>query len=554
MRAQFVSLALALGVACGSSSATRVGKQPAWRTPDAADAAGADRGGAPGERFAPTTPSVSRYNDPLIAPAPSSPLADAIVAEIRDVAAAAGAVAPRPDGRLYAAARELATIVPEDSPLSYRLVEFAMQRHGIIEPSPHLVVIWGPFDDPTAIMQQLRDKLPELVASGPFARIGVGSARRGGESEGATILALQASHLTTKPIPRALPNGGTITIEGKLMAPFRDPEVFVTRENGGVEQPQLTRQGEGGFSARVGCVNHRGRQQLEVTAVDATGSTVLANFPVWCNQSPPTSVEVVAGDSQPVVSAAAAEKRMVDLVNRDRARHKLPALLVDSRVAAVARAHSQEMFDTGLVAHVSPRTGSASDRVSAVKIQTAVVLENVARAYGVVEAQEGLMNSPGHRANLLTKQATHIGVGIVIGQEVAGRSELFVTQVFIHIAPVVSIAKTKQLVRRKVAEVSKLVHGDELARVAQGYADDIVGGLSSAEASARAAKKSDKLAQRYARASTVVTTVANLDAFAPRSVLGDGRMTHFGVGVAQGPHKDLGERAIYIVLILAEAR
>ncbi len=553
MRALLVSVVVALGLACGSSSATRVGKQPAWRTP-APEGAGAEGGAAPGERFAPNTPSVAHYNDPLIAPAPSSPLADAIVAAIRDVAAASGVPAPRPDGRLYAAARELATIVPESSPLSYRLVEFAMQRHGIIEPSPHLVVIWGPFDDPTAIMQQLRDKLPELVAAGPFARVGVGSARRGGESEGATILALQASHLTTRPIPRALPDGGTITIEGKVLPPFHDPEIFVTRENGGVEQPELTRHGEAGFSARVGCLNHLGRQQLEVTAIDSTGSTVLANFPVWCNQRPPTSVEVVAGDDQPVVSAAAAEKRMVGLVNRDRARHGLPALLVDSRVSAVARAHSQEMFDTGLVAHVSPRTGSASDRVGVAHIQTAVVLENVARAYGVLEAQEGLMNSPGHRANLLSTQATHIGVGVVIGQEVAGRRELFVTQVFIHIAPVISAAKTRQRVRRAVAGVSKLVHVDVLAAVAQGYADDIVKGMSSAEASARAASKSGALAQRFARATTVVTTVANLGAFAPRSVLGDGQMTHFGVGVAQGAHPDLGERAIYIVLILAEAR
>ena len=81
----------------------------------------------------------------------------------------------------------------------------------------------------------------------------------------------------------------------------------------------------------------------------------------------------------------------------------------------VARAHSRDMRDTGVVAHVSPTTGSAGDRVRAGNIKSSLVLENVARAYGVGEAEEGLMNSPGHRANILSRDATHMGLGVVLG-------------------------------------------------------------------------------------------------------------------------------------------
>ena len=103
---------------------------------------------------------------------------------------------------------------------------------------------------------------------------------------------------------------------------------------------------------------------------------------------------------------------LLALVNRDRQVAGLPGLLWDEHVADVARGHSTEMRRTKIVAHLSPVTGSAADRVRAAKIKTAVVLENVARAYGLGEAHQGLMNSPGHRANLMSHAATHLGIGV----------------------------------------------------------------------------------------------------------------------------------------------
>ncbi len=534
-------------VACGGSQG-KVGSQPSWRT-------GGDqvRGGAQSAVFAPSDPGVARYNEPDRPAPPSTQLLDAIAALVQETARAQGQGAPLADGRLYAAARDLASVVPENAPVTYPLIEFALQRHGIIEPSPQLRVIWGPLDDVDAIIEQLRPVMPEILQDGPFTRLGIGSASRG-EGQGAIILALQKSYLDTDPLPRALPSGGVIALRARVHAPFRDPAVFVTREDGQVVQPPL-RGDAGGFAVDIDCGRHRGRQQIEVTAVDATGSTVLANFPVWCGQAAPTSVRLGPDTAEPpVTSAEDAERRLLDLLNRDRAAHGLPPVAADAEVAAVSRAHSREMYETGVVAHVSPRTGSASDRVRAAGIRTAAVLENVARAYGIGEAEEGLMNSPGHRANILSPEVTHVGIGVVIGDEVVGRRELFVTQVFIYRGGTVDRGKAAAELRKRMAAGSKLAHDDDLSAAAQAQAEDIARGATPEAAAQRIGPRVRPLGKRYAKVTTALVTLARLSAFDPKDVLVEAGWTHYGIGVAQGPHPELGEHAIHVVLLLARAR
>ncbi|HTM22117.1 MAG TPA: CAP domain-containing protein [Kofleriaceae bacterium] len=541
-------LPLLLAAACGGSSA---------------HVAGPAGGGAPGEGkrratqvqvFAPSDPAVERYNAPDAPPPPHERLLDAIAGLVQQTARTAGQPVPGADGRLYAAARDLAGVVPADAPVAYPLIEFALQRHGIVEPSPHLRVIWGPLDDVDAIVEQLGAVMPEILQDGPFARVGVGAVARGAGGDGAIILALQKSFIDTEPMPRALPAGGALRIRARVREPFRDPAVFVTREDGAVEQPRL--QGDAaGFAVDVDCTGHRGRQQIEVTAIDATGSTVLANFPVWCGEPAPNSLRLAPSeDDAPVTSAEEAERRLLELLNRDRARHKLPPLSADAEVAAVSRAHSREMYETGVVAHVSPRTGSASDRIRAAGIRTAAVLENVARAYGVGEAQEGLMNSPGHRANILSPDVTHVGIGVVIGDEVVGRRELFVTQVFIYRAGKIDRAAAAVEIKKRMAAASKLVHDPALAELAQAQADEIGRGVSPADATAHAAAQARPLGKRFARVSTALVTLAKLSAFDPSDVLTDPSWTHYGLGLAQASHPELGDNAIQVVLVLAQAR
>lgn len=123
------------------------------------------------------------------------------------------------------------------------------------------------------------------------------------------------------------------------------------------------------------------------------------------------------------------ERRMFELVNRDRAAHGKPALAYDPRLADVARAHAADMRDHRFFAHDSPTTGSLDDRLSSSQIWIAVARENLAEAADVELAQQSLMRSPGHFENLMAEDITHVGVGIVKGG-LESRDMLLFVQVF----------------------------------------------------------------------------------------------------------------------------
>ncbi|MCP4447706.1 MAG: hypothetical protein GY811_20570 [Myxococcales bacterium] len=494
---------------------------------------------------------VSHYNKPPRTEAPVTPLSEAVVQLFAQGSAAAGVAAPIPDGRLYQALAELAEIAPLDTPLAYSVIEFAMQRNGIIEPSPHLVIIQGDMNDLGPILDELSPSVAEILASGSYERIGIGAARRG--EVDMILLALQESNVTTRPIVRELAVGGSTAIEGVLGAGFTEPHAFHTDDAGKVHKMSVARIGGDGFRTLFSCGDHNGRQQVELTASDKTGSTVLANFPVWCGIAAPRTMRVTTHASDPPPKTREeAEERMLVLINSDRAEHKLPPLALDRRLTGIARLHSDEMLRTGDVSHVSPTTGSAGDRVEAGGVRTAVILENVARAYGVAEAELGLMNSPGHRANLLSDEVSHVGVGITLGKDVAGRRELLVTQVFIHIPKPIRAEEVRSKVVAKIRSIKPMTASFELRQVAQAFATEIANGVATEEASKHASKSLDTAARGFARVSTLVTTVANVRAFDPSGSLGSAKVSHHGIGIAQGDHPVMGEGAIYIVVLLGQ--
>jgi uncharacterized protein YkwD len=551
-----VACAIAV-VACGPSP-RKIGGQPRWRKVESGRTVAGSTQLAGPITFAPSSTPASAYNDPPFVAAPPSPLGDAIAAAIGLAAAGLGIAGPRADGRLFAAAAEIAEVVPDEGVVPYPLVEFAMQHHGIIEPSPHLLVIWGPLDDPAAIVDQLRPRLDDLLAGGTKHRLGVG-ARDTGDGGGIVVVALQTSAVTTRPIPRALPDGGHFRVEGEVDAGYHTPEVYVTHDDGTVARGRSTA-GAGAaarrFAVDLDCAGRRGRQQIEITAVDGSGSSVLANFPVWCHEAAPRQITVAPTDDDvsPVATEAEAETRMLALVNRDRAGWGLPPLAWDDRAAAVARAHSLEMRATGTVAHVSATTGSAADRVKQAGIKTAAVLENIARAYGVSEAQSGLVNSPGHRANLMSEAVTHLGIGVVFGDEVAGRREMFVTQVFIRITPPIDRPAVTAQLRADIEARTSMATDVKLEAIAVELADALARGEERKAASARASKQLEKQASRFARVGSVITTVADLGVIDAQTLVGDVKATHVGIGIAQGTHDELGDGAVFVVLLLGVAR
>ncbi|NUR65009.1 MAG: stress protein [Streptomyces sp.] len=107
---------------------------------------------------------------------------------------------------------------------------------------------------------------------------------------------------------------------------------------------------------------------------------------------------------------------VVDLTNRERTRRGLPPLAVDPRLTTAAQAHSADMIARAFYSHTAPDGSRPWDRAAAAGATRRSIGENIACGQrSPAEVVEGWMNSPGHRANILTPGFTHIGIGFAGG-------------------------------------------------------------------------------------------------------------------------------------------
>jgi uncharacterized protein YkwD len=120
------------------------------------------------------------------------------------------------------------------------------------------------------------------------------------------------------------------------------------------------------------------------------------------------------------------EERMLEMVNAERARHSLKPLKADPELTEVARTHSRDMFARGYFSHVSADGRKLADRMRQSEVRYLVAGENLALAQSLAIAHQGLMNSPGHRANILRPQFGRLGIGVLDG----GMYGLMITQNF----------------------------------------------------------------------------------------------------------------------------
>lgn len=108
-----------------------------------------------------------------------------------------------------------------------------------------------------------------------------------------------------------------------------------------------------------------------------------------------------------------AEAQLLELVNQERQHAGLPALVFDPALVPVGRDHAIEMFELGYFAHESPEHGDPFDRLAAAGIEYHAAGENLAFAPDILTAHRGLMNSPGHRANILSPKFGRAGIAVI---------------------------------------------------------------------------------------------------------------------------------------------
>lgn len=112
---------------------------------------------------------------------------------------------------------------------------------------------------------------------------------------------------------------------------------------------------------------------------------------------------------------AQAEEQMLSMVNKERTSRGLQPLIMRDDLRQLARSYSQDMFANGYFSHINLQGQTPFERMQAAGISYTYAGENLALAPNTDLAMQGLMNSPGHKANILDVHYHHIGIGVVDG-------------------------------------------------------------------------------------------------------------------------------------------
>lgn len=109
----------------------------------------------------------------------------------------------------------------------------------------------------------------------------------------------------------------------------------------------------------------------------------------------------------------ASEKALFQKVNEERKKLAIPELVWAPEIVPVARAHARDMWERKYFSHYSPEGKDVGDRLQKLGVRYTFAGENLALAPTVNTAHTGLMNSEGHRENILEPGFKKLGIGVI---------------------------------------------------------------------------------------------------------------------------------------------
>ncbi len=458
-----------------------------------------------------------------------------------------------PDAALAAVATELARRVARDPQArtpSVRVIQAVTWLAGVTDPLPVVLTVKGA---PSQVDAEVERGVREILQSEPVTHVGIGRAHVDGAD--VVVVAATRRRVQLDAVPRRVAAGARVSLRGRVVAGLRTPMMTVTHPDGHTEESPL---GEGPDFLGQFPVGERGTWQVEVSADSDEGSTVLANFPVYVDTDPPATPEETA--TVEAEDPAAVEAALLRSINEARERAHLAPVEAMPPLVEAARAHSRDMAENHYVAHNSQTGATPGRRLRDAGLLSGLSLENVARGYSAREIHEGLMVSPGHRANVLNPRVTHVGIGVV--RETGATAALLVTQDFIEVARAIDASAAREellttINRGRAARgAPALTVRPQLQaaaeRAARALFEDAHRTQDQALGEATAALRSESLLFRR------IQLVA---AFGPRyqeavsmQPLFERDSTAVGVGVAQGDRPGAPPRSVFVVYVLAVPR
>lgn len=109
------------------------------------------------------------------------------------------------------------------------------------------------------------------------------------------------------------------------------------------------------------------------------------------------------------------ERKILSLVNDARSERGLAPLKWNDKLAKAAGGHLALMIEKKNLAHQLPGEGPLTSRIAATGLRFNASAENVAFATEWEDLHPGLMQSAGHRANILSPKYNEVGIAVALG-------------------------------------------------------------------------------------------------------------------------------------------
>ncbi len=491
----------------------------------------------------PQPPVHGRYGAEPAAATPTPLERSALETALRRVAPAR----PRPSAALTLAARALAegAAAGVRDPLSRTRLRLALAGALAFDPAPAAYLVEA---DPGRVAEALAGRV--VPAETPFTHVGAGAAMRGGRAYVVVLLSRRPATLL-QPFPREVALRERATLRGQLIG-LTGASVHLTAPSGDSRDVPASADGAS-FAASID-FDAPGRWQVEVVGADARGPQVAALLTVACGG---TALGVATEDDEPdPPDAGAAERRVVAAINATRQRQGLPSLEPDRQLAEVARHHSEEMLRAGVLAHVLPGSGGPAERLRRGHVAFAVALENVALGESALAAHRAAEESPAHRQNILSREATRVGCGLARGRTAGGEPAVYLTEIFIR--PVEDGADDAMTPEARVREA---LWRERARSGAPALVSDVRLDALARDAARGMAQRGEP-APRDAGASALALgrKLAAVDAFigaraadaAHSRNLTDRRFGRVGVGVAVGDSARHGRGMLFIAVVYTD--
>jgi Cysteine-rich secretory protein family len=155
------------------------------------------------------------------------------------------------------------------------------------------------------------------------------------------------------------------------------------------------------------------------------------------------------------------EQELVKQLNASRREAGLPPLTANPKLTEAARKHSEMMAEQNKLSHVLPGEPAVAARIAATGLHFNRSGENVGYNTDFSGIHSGFMNSPPHRANILSPDYAEVGIGVVHDD----KGVWWATQDFAHTLEQKSANQAEDLAAEKFAELRSAAGTPALKRI-----------------------------------------------------------------------------------------